>query len=218
MKRNLRKLITCTTILFATTANTLNAQEQEDKPFIFDAEAYYGFPNLFSDLALSKYESDYGFSDYSLTDFGPAGLRVEFFINKNVAFGADAGYSTTQLQWEKTVTLTPQNTIPYERTYHYRIDANRLRILAMFNAHFGLTKHFDWHAGAGFGYNETEIVMTSDDPKVSYDQRSRFPLLSFPICFRAKIGGRYYFLKNLGVGFETGIGGPLFSLGLCARL
>lgn len=217
MKRNLlERIIIISIICIVTTRET---KAQEEKPFIFGFEAYYGFPNLFSDIVENTYENQFNFTDYALSDFGPTGVRGEIFINKHIAFGIDANYATSKLEWINSHSEYDPFSGTYIKTkdYHYRIDVTRFRLLSRFNAHFVTTRYFDWYMSTGLGYNSSQVTLTTDDPSKSYRQENHFPFATLPFCMRVGMGGRYYFVKNAGVGFELGFGGPLLSLGLNAR-
>ena len=218
MKKNLVQLLTLSTLICTLVINKAQAQKEEKQPFIFGVQPYYGFPNLFSDIVENKYENSYGYTEYSLHDFGPTGLRAEFFLNRHITLGVDANYASTQLEWVKSYNSYDPYTGTYiAKEYHYRVDAPRLRILSKFNAHFGSNEHFDWYVGAGVGYNSTQVTMTTNDPNENYRQESRFIFSTLPFCARVNTGATYYFIKNLGIGLEVGLGGPILSFGLNAR-
>lgn len=222
MKKTLLKPFIFVSLISLITSSVVNAQSEKplnEKNFHVGIEAYYGFPNLFSDILESSFESKYQYTEYELTDFGPTGIRAEFFINKHIAFGVDASYATTQLKWVKDFYAYDPFTGGYTKAsqYSYRVDVSRLRILSKFDAHFGSSKYFDWYAGAGVGYNSTDITLTTNAPDESYRQENRFPFATLPFCMRICTGGKYYFVKNMGIGFEFGLGGPLLSFGLNGR-
>ena len=214
MKKNLLQLITLATLLCI---STTSSQAQNEKSPVFGIEAYYGFPNLSSDIAVNRYQNKFGFSDYKLKDQGPLGCRAEFFVNKHIAFGVDAYVANSDLEWDYPYAWDP-NVGSYSYNYHYHVNIQQFRILSKFNAHFIFNKYFDWYFGAGLGYNHTEVLLTSNDPKIKSRQNEEFPFMTHPIFGRVDVGGRYYFIKNLGIGFEVGLGGPLFSVGLSARI
>lgn len=200
--------------------NAQSENSQNAPAFHVGIEAYYGFPNLFSDIVENSYETDHQFRNYSLKDFGPSGIRAEFFVNKHIAFGLDANYATTQLEWVDThYSVYDPITGQYTKTveYNYRVDVTRLRILSRFNVHYGASKYFDWYTGAGIGYNNSQITLTTNAPNESYHQENYFPFATIPVCLRICTGGKYYPIKNLGIGFEFGLGGPILSFGLNGR-
>jgi hypothetical protein len=178
-------------------------------------ETFYGFPNLLTAAIKNTYElTNQKKEQLSITGIGPIGLRAEYFITDHIAFGAELSYAATSIQWQEHGTIKLNDTIvPYN--YSFKLTAPRIRMLGKFNFHFGTTEHFDWYAGLGIGYNSTRIHLETDAPYIrDYDILSLYFL---PLSARIDFGGNYYFTKNLGVGFEVGLGGPLAAVALTAK-
>ncbi len=205
-----------TMILVSMTTTGTYAQAVEKGTVAVDA--YYGFPNLLSATARNLY-FDQTYDNFSVTGFGPAGIRGEYFINDHIAFGLDINYSVTNIKWtDQGYEEYDSNTGTYiTRTYNYKISIPRLRTLAKFAYHFGSSDNFDWYAGAGIGYNSTHTILTTDNPTYT-DYKGLGSIFVIPVSARIDFGGKYYFSKNIGAGFEVGLGGgPLASIGLCAK-
>jgi hypothetical protein len=179
-------------------------------------EAFYGFPNLLTATLKNAYElTNQKKEQLSITGTGPIGLRAEYFITDHLAFGTEISYATTSIQWQERGTLKVNDTITVPYNYRFKLTAPRVRMLGKFNFHFGTSEHFDWYVGLGIGYNNTRIKLTTDAPYIrDYDILSLYFL---PLSTRLDFGGNYYFTKNLGVGFEVGLGGPLAAVALTAK-
>lgn len=194
------------------------AQETEKpvalKKHSFTFDAYYGFPDL-DGLTMKNYGRSHTsarssqYSNYG----GIYGARVEFFIGNRIAVGVDANYSFSKLKWEREIfeqdSTTQQVT---QKWYNYETTHSRLRIIGKFNYHILVTQHVDFYTGGGIGFNNFVKDTKSDNPNMTLS-KSFF----IPIEPRADIGVRYYFFKNLGLGFEFGIGGPLCSISICSK-
>jgi hypothetical protein len=179
-------------------------------------EAFYGFPNLLTAAIKNTYElTNQKKEQLSITGAGPIGLRAEYFITDHLAFGAEISYATTSIQWQERGTLKLNDSLSVPYNYSFKLTAPRIRMLGKFNFHFGTTEHFDWYAGLGIGYNSTRIHLVTDAPYIrDYDILSLYFL---PLSARLDFGANYYFTKNLGVGFEVGLGGPLAAVALTAK-
>ncbi len=214
-----------TLLSFAATSLLLHytAAAQTETPIIksihkrtVKVEAFYGFPNLLTAALKNTYElTNQKKEQLSIVGFGPVGLRAEYFITDHLAFGGEISYATTSIQWQEkgNIKMNDSTSIPYN--YSFKLTAPRLRVLGKFNFHFGTTEHFDWYTGLGIGYNGTRVKLFTDAPYIrDYDILSLYFL---PLSARLDFGCNYYFTKNIGIGFEVGLGGPLASVGLTAK-
>ena len=61
--------------------------------------------------------------------------------------------------------------------------------------------------------------MSSNNPndQINVNDLNNSFLNILPVAFRLGIGLRYYFIENLGVCVEAGIGGPLVQAGLSEK-
>jgi opacity protein-like surface antigen len=215
MKKKLRVVVAAVALILTGQSTEIQAQRVEKGTFAF--EAYYGFPNLLSSALKTAYSDDVYYENYKVGGFGPAGIRAEYFITDHIAFGADVNYSLSTVEWDEKRDIYDNNSNVITQTYTYKLSVPRLRALGKFNFHFGASEHFDWYAGAGLGYNHTQIKITTNDPSYT-DDDNLGNIFIIPISGRIDFGGKYYFAKNVGVGFELGLGGgPLASLGICAK-
>jgi hypothetical protein len=210
-------------LFFATTVSFAQEQENEkDSDKGFDTErkgttaidVYYGYPHLFYQIFVENKRS----GGYRLRNLGPFGVRAEYFVGNHVGFGLDANYSISSVSWESyEMDITGK---PTGKLNSNKIEFTRLRILGKFSYHFGPSKDFDMYAGAGLGINQTLFTSYEDGVSSAYTPSNVLLEIAttFPISWRIDFGGRYYFTKNLGVGFETGIsGGPFLSLSFCTK-
>jgi opacity protein-like surface antigen len=214
MKKKLLVTVAAAGLMIAGMTSNVYAQVAKGTVAV---DAYYGFPNLLTQAVKSVY-NDQNAEGYKVSGFGPAGVRGEYFVTDHIAFGADVNYSQTNIQWrEISEEYDPITNTNFSRAYNYKVSVPRLRILGKFNFHFGASEHFDWYAGAGIGYNNTKVTLTTNDP--SYDGYEELGgIFVIPISGRINFGGRYFFTENIGLGFEVGLGGgPLASLGICAK-
>lgn len=219
MKKNRWTRLILATAFFTNITTGAFAQENDDSKTVkkgtVGIDAYYGFPNILVDGLKNELSHQY---KYTVANLGPLGIRGEAFLADHVAFGLDVNYSAATISWMEERSGTYPN---YVITYVKRdITFSRLRVLAKCNFHFAANDHFDWYAGGGFGYNRTEYTQHTDGVAAYYDPDSSiFTIFSqIPLSWRINFGGKYFFTKNIGLGFEAGIsGGPLASVALCTK-
>jgi outer membrane protein W len=219
---DMKKTIVLSVAILSFSFHRATAQTEETTPIKsihkrnVKIEAFYGFPNLLTAALKNTYElTNQKKEQLSIAGAGPVGLRAEYFITDHLAFGAEISYATTSIQWQErgTIKLNDTTAIPYN--YSFKLTAPRIRMLGKFNFHFGTSEHFDWYAGLGIGYNNTRIRLITDAPYIrDYDILSLYFL---PLSLRVNFGGNYYFTKNVGIGFEVGLGGPLAAVALTAK-
>ena len=216
MKKKLQGVVAfATLVLVSVTATNTYAQKEVEKGTVA-IDAYYGFPNLLTTAVKAIYSQETEYETYKVSGFGPAGIRGEYFITDHIAFGADINYSNTNVEWTENRDEYIGGGLYITHTYNYKVSVPRLRALGKFNFHFGASEHFDWYAGAGLGYNHTAVTFTSNDP--NYVNEDLKNALVIPVTGRIDFGGKFYFTDNIGLGFEVGLGGgPLASLGICAK-
>lgn len=208
------------TIVFACITKATIAQERDDSKSVHQGtvsiDAYYGVPNILLNIFMNSLPTS---NQYHIQNIGPCGIRGEIFMVDHVAFGLDANYSLSTISWKVEETT---GNYPYTITQitSYDVTINRLRVLAKCNFHFAANEHFDWYAGGGIGYNQTEYTQHKNGVASKYDRDDNFASLisAVPVSWRINFGGKYYFTPNIGAGMEVGIcGGPLLSLALCSK-
>ncbi|HEX7413950.1 MAG TPA: hypothetical protein VF411_07875 [Bacteroidia bacterium] len=84
-----------------------------------------------------------------------------------------------------------------------------------FNFHFVNTDKIDVYGAVKTGYySRTFSFKSSDDPNY---KPVTIPNL-IPIAFRLEMGMRYFFIENLGVHLNIGIGGgPIAAVGISGK-
>lgn len=208
MLRN--KLLILMTLFFGLGTSSSYSQVYEPGNIVIDA--YYGWPNLYTTVVRAAYESAQ-YSGIKIGSLGPLGGRVEYLLSENIGIGVHANYSTTSV--EGLVTGYDPNT-GVSRDYDYKAAVNRIRVMPMFNFHFGSSDKLDPYLAFGAGYSSFKIKVTTDDP--SYDESTIDLKNPIPVAVRAEFGVRYFFSDNFGAhGFFGISGGALIGAGLSAK-
>ena len=200
----------------------------------FSLNGFYGGTYLF-DEAMNKrqYMND-------IKCQNNIGINCEYMINKIVGLGLE--YTYTRSRINEYSNFYGCGTPPLGNPTKILISTDNLikqRALIKINFHFATTKYFDAYTTLGLGYKnvrEKNDVKTNDhlitDRTIDYYHEHK-PVIVFnptrnsainnllmyqPIAIRIGVGLRYYFIKNLGVGIEAGIGGPIIQGGLSLKL
>lgn len=213
-------------IVFAISSNQVIAQTPDDIEPINNPltgrvilQPYIGGPNMkkwFYDGNDYNSASSKGTLHY--------GVSGEYVISNRFGIGFDVIYSP----FSRTVDsydyyIDPETGYQFTTTEKMDIIENKLRILPRVYIHFNVDDPtWDVYISGGIGVNVINRKYEIDGKSVYkpndyyYDD---FPILDphFPYAGRVSFGSRFYFNKNLGINFETGIGGPAFVLGLTAR-
>jgi opacity protein-like surface antigen len=173
-------------------------------------EPYYGFPNLMSGLLRLQAEliSD---SNLVVKSFGPAGIRGEFMVSDKLGLGFDFYYANSSAEYTSNETDSLGNSV----TYTYKASIPRPRFLVRATAHLAESDVVDPYFVFGLGYNATKLKLTTNDPNYSEDDVAVRQLL--PIAYRIGFGTRIYFMDNLGIGLEVGLGGPFATAGITVK-
>lgn len=96
------------------------------------------------------------------------------------------------------------------------LDLPRLRILGKVNAHvLSNSEKSDLYFTLGLGYNGFNPKLSKDHNEFGFSEK--IPNLSLPIALRLSVGYTYYFINNVGVTGEIGVGAPIFSIGISGR-
>lgn len=180
-----------------------SAQSVEQGTIIIDP--YYGFPfagkilieELFSPMTMT------------VTGVGPTGGRIEYLLTDRFGMGIDIIYK--QIIGDFTAQDTASNNI-----YTYRGTVTRTRIQVRFNYHLMASgENLDLYVGMATGTNNRKVVLTSVDDPTQELTFNNFQFL--PFSARIAFGMRYYFMKNIGLNTELGIGGPLITAGVSIK-
>jgi opacity protein-like surface antigen len=217
MKKNIT-IITSLLILI-TVQNSLHAQNDKSTNcvkkgnFIFDA--FYGYPYLFGQYVKQAINQN-SVNDIAVTNFNHVGGKCEYMITDMIGLGLEYTYATVHAKYSETNSVY-QNGIYVNQINNYTASITKQRILAKFNIHFATSKHLDPYATAGIGFKQSIVKSDNiNDQQDVHDLNNSF-LNIFPVSFRLGAGLRYYFIENLGVCVEAGIGGPIIQGGITGK-
>lgn len=200
------------TLLMATVAmsfgfnNTASAQVEQGSIII---DPYYGYPNFgksFADLVAGDSSSN-----VNITGIGPCGLRAEYLVADNFGVGFDFIYNSVGVEYD----YNSWDTNGFQQTYTDKVNQQRFRIQLRINYHFVQTDVLDAYVGFGAGSNTRRVTYTSTDP--TFTEPDAISGAFIPVSVRIALGARYYFIPNLGLNMELGIGGPVISGGLSLK-
>ena len=201
MKKLILPLLALTMMLAPTKTN---AQALEQGNVIIDA--YYGFPNLYSTVFKTLYESSNS-TGLTLGSQGPLGIRAEYLITDKVGFGIDLGMNSSSISYSEADINT--NII-----YDYKFSTRKIGAIFTFNYHFVENDKLDAYFVVGGGYGNRNFKFTSTDP--NYIEESVESLI--PISYKIGGGMRYFFTENIGANLALGLGqGGLANVGVSAK-
>lgn len=199
--------------------NSLQAQNDESTKcvkkgkFIFDA--YYGYPYLFGQY-IKQVINENTTENVQVTNLNHLGGKFEYMITDMIGLGIDYTYANVQAKYTETSSVY-QNGQYVNQTNNYTASITKQRFLAKFNIHFATSKYLDPYATAGIGYKQSLVKSDNiNDQDDVYDLNHSI-LNAFPVSFRLGAGLRYYFIENLGVCVEAGIGGPIIQGGITGK-
>ena len=201
MKKLILPLLALTMMLAPTKTN---AQALEQGNVIIDA--YYGFPNLYSTVFKTLYESSNS-TGLTLGSQGPLGIRAEYLITDKVGFGIDLGMNSSSISYSEADINT--NII-----YDYKFSTRKIGAIFTFNYHFVENDKLDAYFVVGGGYGNRNFKFTSTDP--NYIEESVESLI--PISYKIGVGMRYFFTENIGANLALGLGqGGIANVGVSAK-
>jgi len=200
MKKLILPLLALTMMLAPTKTN---AQALEQGNVIIDA--YYGFPNLYSTVFKTLYESSNS-TGLTLGSQGPLGIRAEYLITDKVGFGIDLGMNSSSISYSEA---DINNNI-----YDYKFTTRKIGAIFTFNYHFVENDKLDAYFVVGGGYGNRTFKFTSTDP--NYIEESVESII--PISYKIGLGMRYFFTENIGANLALGLGqGGLVNAGISAK-
>lgn len=213
------------TVLFvAFTAILGNCPAQEDvnsvsvKQGTIACDAYYGFPNMLNTFVESAFQQEARRKNYHFRNTGPYGIRVAYFIMDHIGVGIEANYSLTHILWEEGYEYLDEQGHDIKALNYCDYSVSRIRVLGKFSYHFYATKHIDWYVGGGLGINGTHVYFKSDKPDYYFTPDYVTLFTAVPVAAGLNFGGKFYPLKNMGIGLEVGLfGGPPFVASLCTK-
>jgi opacity protein-like surface antigen len=133
------------------------------------------------------------------------GGRVEYMLADNFGLGIDVNYAIAGYKYTDPQYLYDGTTGMYQ-SGEYKYTSKRLRAMLRFNYHFVQTDNLDMYLGVGAGYKNVKRTATWTTSSGTDDDATLTGSL-LPVAFRVAMGGRYYFIPNLGLNFEIGAGG-----------
>lgn len=213
-------LITALVILIVSSVN-LNAQEKEEESncvrkgkIIIDP--YYGYPYMFGRY-IETIIAESG-ENIGVTNTNHLGFKAEYMVTKMIGIGVDYTFAKVIGKYSETNSVyNPNNGLYNNQTTNYTASITKQRILVKINIHFATSKYLDPYAVGGIGYKTS--VISSDNPgdQEAVNELNASFLNILPVSFRLGVGLRYYFIKNLGVAVEAGVGGPVIQGGLSLK-
>lgn len=190
------------------------AQDNPSKKLIVDV--FYGGPNLISSIVSSDVNTPGFNSKTDVRGFGPIGGRVDYMVSNHLSLGLEVHHATSS--YEREVTSTSGSTTDVFRD---ELKINRTRIYPRLAAHFG-KGNLDayWFLATGFASWSSEYVVKTNANNSQFTSLNALDIErgSLVFAFRTGLGARYFFTENFGFHADLGIGGPLFTFGLSARL
>ena len=180
----------------------------------FIIDPYYGAPNFGKSLVKNITFDNQKINTTGEGGLGPMGLRAEYMLADKFGLGIDLIYNSFMLGLTYD-SLNTDNTL--YRRYQGELAMKRIRVQLRFNYHFVSTNKMDAYVGIGAGSNTRIWSVTNTDPNYQFEKGQISGTL-LPFSMRAAVGLRYYFIPNLGLNAEIGIGGPLVSAGVSVKI
>lgn len=211
------------TLIIVFGINHLKAQDSDKKEesencvgkgkFIIDA--FYGYPYMVGKY-INTVVSSSG-ANIDVTNLNHLGGKCEYMINNLIGLGLEFTYASVTAKYVGTNSVYNNSTGQYDYyNNNYTVGINKQRILAKINFHFATSKYIDPYATAGIGYKRTNVYSDDINNQAAVNEVDNV-LNIIPVAFRMGIGMRYYFIKNLGITIEGGIGGPLIQAGISGK-
>ncbi|PWL29442.1 MAG: hypothetical protein DCO96_06675 [Fluviicola sp. XM-24bin1] len=198
-----KKLLVLATAIFMV-GGSANAQAVEQGNMIIDA--YYGFPNLYTNVFKTAYANSGTEIDLKIGGIGPVGGRFEYMVADKIGVGLDVGFNNSNITY-----FEDQGANRYE----YDFSTQKLGFMATFNYHFLQNVDMvDAYVMFGAGYGNRTFTFASTDP--NYVESSVESLI--PVASRIGVGMRYFFTDNIGLNLGLGFGqGGLVNAGISAK-
>lgn len=194
-------IVIAAVFMLLTPMKELNAQLSQGRTIV-DGYLGYSFAQslsrtLFDDLIT------YNSERIRYSGLFPIGMRFEHMIADRVGMGMEVNYRSNILDFYEV-----QSSTLVEHTYRY--EDHQFRLMGRLNYHFVNDENVDIYGGIGAGYRHVRRKAETTDTTTDLDWIDEiFP----PVTFRLSLGFRYFFVPNMGVNFEMGIGGGTFFNG-----
>lgn len=192
---------------------SFNASSQAVAKGTIIIDPYYGAPNFGKKFISGLQDENTTLKTGGVKGLGPMGLRAEYMLADKFGLGVDFIYNSTSIDLARD---SFDNSGNFYKTYTGTGSMNRIRVQLRFNYHFVSTDNLDAYFGVGAGSNTRIWKTKSNDPTYDFNEKTKGTLL--PVSMRIAVGMRYYFIPNLGLNAEIGLGGPLISAGLSFKI
>lgn len=177
-------------------------------------DGYYGGPNLVTGAIKLAYKKSQDFGNNNpveINSMGPFGLRAEYFVSKRFSIGLNYNYSKVYVKGNVKVKVDNDNGGQEERVFPYKASLPRYRIMASASYHMGESEKVDPYFSVGVGYNGMKL-------KEEEYHVGSVTIPVPPLSARLEFGIRYFFIPNLGIHGQFGLGGgPLLAGGLSCK-
>ncbi|MES2762201.1 MAG: outer membrane beta-barrel protein [Bacteroidota bacterium] len=179
-------------------------------------DPYYGYPYLFGKYIEAVIDENG--ENVSVTNTNHLGIKGEYMVTKMIGIGVDYTYASVIGKYSEVTQMYNQSTgTYYSQVNSYTARIVKQRFLAKINIHFATSKYLDPYAVGGIGYKQSVVSSDNINDQEAVSELNSSFLNVFPVSFRLGIGLRYYFIKNLGIAVEAGIGGPIVQGGLSLK-
>lgn len=175
--------------------------------------AGYGFGNYLQSLFLLSTER----LRLENGGFGPAHLKYEYTVTKNIGLGLSFNYlklwaNTEHIKY--VYTYDPNgNLITQPVTYSDYFTFTTFSVIPRVNFHFATTRIFDPYFGFGFGYRSERLRIESGDPIDSSNEGSLGWYGAMPVGFETTIGTRFFITDNFAIYTEAGLAKSVLQFG-----
>ncbi len=218
MKKIIIKIMTVVLLVYSNSVVKAQDTNKDDEKCVkqgkFIIDAYYGYPYLFGSYIQQIANSNY--NNVQVTNLNHLGGKFEYMLNKTIGLGIDYTYASSIAKYSETNSVY-QNGVYTNVTSNYTAKIIKQRMLAKINIHFATSKYLDPYATGGIGYKNSLVSSNNPNDQVNVNDLNNSFLNILPVAFRLGIGLRYYFIENLGVCVEAGIGGPLVQAGISGK-
>jgi outer membrane protein W len=207
------------------TSNAQTSSKSSDdkcvKKGTFIADGFYGYPYILGryvkEVATTNNNNNTS-DNIRVFNLNHLGGKAEYMLTDVIGLGVEYTFAATTAKYTESYQTYLGNNVYSTTTNDYTARIVKQRILAKINFHFATSKVLDPYATAGIGYKTSLLTSNNPNDAASVSDINDSFLNFFPVAFRVGAGLRYYFLKNVGVGIEAGIGGPIIQGGISIKI
>jgi len=211
-------------ILLFSSNTFAQGQEAFNTNYLIRIQAFIGGPSISKQIfnLSSNFQDKVAYEDIPLF-----GFKIETYVYNWLSVGVEGTFRKSTISYEvsdsslfeeldEKLGISVQDLVGVDPFGIYKLDLPRLRLLAKANAHLiPNSEKSDLYISLGLGMNKLTPQLTKNNQELDFS--NDIPKLSLPIAFRLSLGYSYYFIPNVGLMGEIGIGGPLLSIGLTGR-